>query len=271
MMPPLDQPRWLPREDEEIPQRPALTRRRIVLTALRLVEEHGLDALTMRRVASALQVTPMSLYNHVSDKAELVDLMVDFLIGDVVAKSALDRGDWEARLRAQAEHNYEMWRSHPGIVRVYAQGVTMGPNGVANAEHALGILREAGFSDEEAGSAFMMLYRWSMATLLVGRTRPVSRDQELPPAPPTTKEDRLRAYFAALPVEVIPNIEATVMYLSGSSIDFGLDIIIAGLKARLHEKARAAATCDGAGRDGGARDGAARDGAARDGAGRRDK
>jgi len=209
-----------------------------------LVELHGLDALTMRRVASALQVTPMSLYNHVSDKAELVDLMVDYLIGDVVAKSSQDQGDWEARLRAQARHNHAMWRSHPGIVRVYAEGVTMGPNGLANTEHALGILREAGFSDEEAGAAFMMLYRWSMATLLVGRTRPVSRHQEIPSAP-KSKEDRLRAYFAALPLHEIPNIEATVMYLSGSSIDFGLDIIIDGLKARLDRKA--AASRDGGG------------------------
>jgi AcrR family transcriptional regulator len=203
---------------------------------LNLVEEHGLDALTMRRVASALQVTPMSLYNHVSDKGELVDLMVDFLIGNVVADLAQDNGDWETRLRAQARRNHEMWRAHPGIVRVYAEGVTMGPNGVANTEHALGILRGAGFSEEEAGAAFMLLYRWSMATLLVGRTRPVSRHVEAPPTP-QTGEDRLRAYFSAVPVEEIPNIEATVMHLSGTSIEFGLDIIIAGLKDRLKEKA----------------------------------
>ncbi len=215
-----------------------------MLTALALVEEHGLDALTMRRVASALHVTPMSLYNHVADKAELVDLLVDYLIGDVVVKSLKDEGDWEARLRAQARRNHEMWRNNPGIVRVYAEGVTMGPNGLANTEHAVGLLREAGFSDEEAGAAFLLLYRWSMANLLVGRTRPVSRRQELPRVP-KSKEDRLRAYFAALPIEEIPNVEATAMYLSGSSIDFGLDVIMAGLKARLNEKRAAAG--DGAG------------------------
>ncbi|MDQ1377039.1 MAG: hypothetical protein QOE15_1212 [Acidimicrobiaceae bacterium] len=241
--PPPDQPRWLPRDGDEVAPRLALTRRRIVLTALSLVEEHGLDALTMRRVASALHVTPMSLYNHVSDKGELVDLMVDFLIGNVVGESALDGGDWEAKLRAQARRNHDMWRAHPGIVRVYAEGVTMGPNGLANTEHALGILRDAGFSDAEAGAAFMLLYRWSMATLLVGRTRPVSRHVEPPPAP-RTKEDRLRAYFSAVPLEEIPNIEATVMHLSGSSIEFGLDIIIGGLKERLEKNARARAEAE---------------------------
>ncbi len=239
-----DQPRWLPRDVEEVAPRPALTRRRIVLKALNLVEEHGLDALTMRRVASALAVTPMSLYNHVADKAELVDLMVDFLIGDVVAKLPQDHGDWEAKLRAQARHNHDMWRAHPGIVRVYAEGVTMGPNGLLNTEYALGLLRDAGFCAEEAAAAFMLLYRWSMATLLVGRTRPVSRHLAPPPAP-TSKEDRLRAYFSAVPLEEIPNIEATVMHLSGSSIEFGLDIILGGLKERLKRNAEAEADAHG--------------------------
>jgi AcrR family transcriptional regulator len=204
-----------------------------VESALSLVEKQGLEALTMRRVASALQVTPMSLYNHVSDKAELVDVMVDYVIGDVVAQSLKDKGDWEAKLRAQSLRNYEVWKAHPGIVRMYAEGVTMGPNGLANLEHALGILREAGFSDEESAGAVMMLYRWSMATLLVGRTRPVNRSDQLHLTSITSKQDRMNVLFSALPREKIPNIDATVMFMSGTSIDFGLDIIMAGLRARL--------------------------------------
>jgi AcrR family transcriptional regulator len=231
-----DQPRWVTRDDEEAPARPALTRRRIVLTALSLVEEEGLEKLTMRRVASALKVTPMSLYNHVADKKELVDLMVDFLIGDVVAKSAEDEGDWEAKLRAQAWRNYRTWRDHPGIVGVYVEGVNMGPNGLANSERAIGLLRDAGFSDEEAAGAFLLLYRWSMATVLVAPTRPVSRHQTAPKGS-KSKAERINAYFSALPLSDIPNIEATATYLVGTSIDFGLDVIFAGLKARLAAKA----------------------------------
>ena len=221
------------------------------MTALKLVEQHGLDALTMRRVASALKVTPMSLYNHVADKAELVDLMVDFVIGDVVAQSANDQGDWEARLRAQAKRNHDIWRRHPGVVRVYAEGVTLGPNGLANMDWALGLLLEAGFDEQGAAAAFLLLYRWSMATLLVGRTRPVSRSYEgTPPNVAGSKSDRMQALFSARPLEEVPNVEATMMYLSGTSIDFGLDIIMAGLKARLastaeaHAKAEAEAEAD---------------------------
>ncbi|HEX3424852.1 MAG TPA: TetR/AcrR family transcriptional regulator [Acidimicrobiales bacterium] len=214
------------------PPRPALTRQRIVETALQLVERHGLDGLTMRRVAAALQVTPMSLYNHVADKAELVDLMVDYVIEDVVARSAQDEGDWEARIRGLCRRNYEVWKAHPGIVRIYAEGVSLGPNGLANLEHAVEILRQAGFSDDDAGSAVTLLYRWSMASLVVSRAQPTAADQ--PPLPQTaTKEERMAAYFSALPREEIPNIEASAMTLSATSFDFGLDVIIAGLKARL--------------------------------------
>ena len=198
------------------------------MTALRLVEEHGLDALTMRRVSSALNVTPMSLYNHVADKAELVDLMVDFLIGEMVAQSAGDEGDWEARLRAQVERNHAMWHSHPGLVRVYAEGVTPGPNALAAMDAAVGLLRNAGFDDAEAAGAFMVLYQWSMASLLVGQTRIVD--------PSLSTQDQMRALFSALPLEEMPNVVAAMPCLSEPSIDFGLDVIMAGLRTRLAAK-----------------------------------
>lgn len=220
-----------------MPQRLALTRRRIVLAALQLVEDEGLDAVTMRRVAAALDVTPMSLYNHVSDKAELVDLMVDFIIGDVVEAAMLDTGDWEARLRKLILRNYEMWREHPGFVKVYTEGVTMGPNGLANVELAISLLREAGFDNADAAAAFMMLYRWNVSSLLVAPARPVSRVSRGADAAGAPREDRLTRYFSALPVEQIPNVKATISHLSGHNIDFGLDVIMEGFKA--HLKARA--------------------------------
>ncbi|MGH9124686.1 MAG: TetR/AcrR family transcriptional regulator [Acidimicrobiales bacterium] len=228
------QPRWLQPDEDDAPAGSALTRRRIVLTALALVERHGLNALTMRRVASELDVTPMSLYNHVADKAELIDLMVDYVIEDAVATSAPDTGDWEQRIRALCQHNHDVWKAHPGIVRVYVEGVTLGPNGLANLEHGVAILRQGGFTDDDAAHAVMLLYRLSMSTLLVAKTRPVHRDL-VATAAGATKEERMEAYFSALPREKIHNIEATVMALSGTSIDFGLDVILSGLKAHLAE------------------------------------
>jgi AcrR family transcriptional regulator len=236
---PVEQPRWLAPEDDDDdqPARPALTRRRVVMAALTLVEEHGLEALNMRRVATDLHVTPMSLYNHVADKAELVDLMADFIIGDVVAASKADTGDWETQLRSVVRRNYEMWRTHPGFVKVYTEGITLGPNGVANTERPLRILREAGFTDQEAAEAFFLLYRYSMASLLIAPALAPGAGRPGAPGEPVSRsrspKQRAARYFSAVPPDQIPNVMATIAYLTGTDLEFGLDVIIAGLRAKL--------------------------------------
>lgn len=203
-----------------------------MLAALALVEEHGLEALTMRRVATELHVTPMSLYNHVSDKAELVDLMVDFIVGDIVAGAADDRGDWIAHIRASARRSYRIWRAHSGFARVYCEGVTVGPNGLANIERNIRILREAGFTDQDAADAFLVLYRYVISSLVVAPAKPVGlRDRAT--RSDGSGQDRINKYFSALPADQIPNVTATAAYMSGDDFEFGLDILLAGLQARL--------------------------------------
>ncbi|MGH3784249.1 MAG: TetR/AcrR family transcriptional regulator, partial [Pseudonocardiaceae bacterium] len=96
---PVDRTRWVgkdPSQDET--PRPALTRAAVVRTALRLVDEHGLPALTMRALATELQVSPMALYNHVRDKDDLIDLMVDLMLGEVDLPT--NTGNWTTQLRA---------------------------------------------------------------------------------------------------------------------------------------------------------------------------
>ena len=226
-----DGPRWIT-DDAEAPARPPLTRRRIVMAGLALVEAEGLDALTMRRLAAALDVTPMSLYNHVADKAELIDVMLDYVIGDIVKACAEDEGTWEERLRALVWRNYELWRQHPGLARVYTEGVTMGPNGVAQVEYALGTLREAGFDDEDAADAFYLLWHYQVASVLVARARPVDAAMRGGRSD-GTGESRIRLYFAALPASEIPNVVALAGHLDGGNFEFGLDILLSGLRARL--------------------------------------
>jgi AcrR family transcriptional regulator len=230
-------------EEDQQPARQPLNRRRIVLAALGLVEEHGLDALTMRRVANELHVTPMSLYNHVSDKAELVDLMVDFIVGDIIAGSAGDRGDWTELIRASARRTYDIWRAHSGFARVYTHGVTVGPNGLKNVERSIGILRAAGFSDRDAARAFFVLYRYVISSLVVAPAKPVGLHDRVSRSD-GSGDDRIKKYFSALPADQIPNVMAAAEFMSGDDFDFGLDIVMTGLEARL------AATTPGAAKKG---------------------
>ena len=64
-----------------------------------------------------------------------------------------------------------MWGAHPGFAVVYTEGVTIGPNGLANMEHPIQVLRDAGFDDADAAYAFLMLYHYSIASLLIRRSR----------------------------------------------------------------------------------------------------
>lgn len=226
-----DGPRWLT-DDVDAPARPPLTRRRIVMAGLALVESEGLDALTMRRLAATLDVTPMSLYNHVADKAELIDVMLDYVIGDIVKACAEDEGTWEERLRALVRRNYQLWLRHPGFARIYTEGVTMGPNGLAQVEHALGVLREAGFNDEDAADAFYVLWHYQVSSVLVARARPLNAAMRTGRSDGSAKS-RIQLYFSALPVSEIPNVVALASHLDGGNFEFGLDILLSGLRARL--------------------------------------
>jgi TetR/AcrR family tetracycline transcriptional repressor len=224
-------PRWLT-DEADAPARPPLTRRRIVMAGLALVEAEGLEALTMRRLASALDVTPMSLYNHVADKAELIDVMLDYVIGDIVKACADDQGTWEERMRVLVRRNYELWLRHPGFARIYTEGVTLGPNGLAQVDYALGVLRQAGFADEEAADAFYVLWQYQVASVLVARAKPMDASMRAGRSDGSA-DRRIQLYFSALPVSQIPNVAALAPYLDGGDFEFGLEVLLSGLRARL--------------------------------------
>lgn len=226
------QARWITDVTQDKPVRQPLSRRRVVLAALALAEQEGLEAVTMRRVAAELDVTAMSLYNHVADKAELLDLMVDYVIGDVVRASGEDAGPWDERLRTWVLRNRDLWRQHPMFARIYTEGVTIGPHGLANIERGVGILREAGLSDRDAGGAFLVLWRYTLGSVLLAPARPVDPSHRVGPRD-ETPQGRIETYFSALPMEEIPNVVAGLAHFAGGSFDLGLELIICGLRERV--------------------------------------
>lgn len=195
------EPRWITDDAPERPVRQPLSRRRIVHAALALAESEGLGGLTMRSVAASLDVTPMSLYNHVADKAELLDLMLDFVIGDVVRACEHDTGTWDERLEALVRRYHALWERHPVFAQVYLDGVTIGPYGLANMENIMAILREAGLDDDEAAGAFSTVWHFSVASMLVGKARPVDRTKRRSDG---TRQGLIDTYFLGPPRQPHP-------------------------------------------------------------------
>jgi AcrR family transcriptional regulator len=129
----------------------ALTRERIVDAGLALADAHGLEAVSMRRVAGELGVKAMSLYNHLAGKEALLDGMLERVLDEVTLP--VPGGSWEAELRRCATTLHDAIRRHP-----WACGLAMAPAAFPTAlgararyiEAILRTLREAGFTAEQA-------------------------------------------------------------------------------------------------------------------------
>ena len=94
--------------------KPSLDVARIVAAAVRLADAEGLAAVSMRRVAAEIGVGAMTLYNHVPGKGELVDLMLDSVLGELYPdEQVVTSGAWRTRLRTLAQANWDLFLRHP--------------------------------------------------------------------------------------------------------------------------------------------------------------
>jgi AcrR family transcriptional regulator len=137
--------------------RTPLNKERILEAAIRLADESGIEALTMRKLARELGVEAMSLYNHVPNKSALVDAMADTVMGEIELPEAQD---WRAAIRACAVSAHDALLRHPWAPP-YVMAPTAEPSVATPRLHymewLMRRLREAGFSPELTYSAYHAL------------------------------------------------------------------------------------------------------------------
>lgn len=119
----------------------------VVDTAIDLADDHGLDAVSLRRIARRLRVTPMALYRYVENKEDLLDAMADRLYADVMVSGA--GGDWWDSLAELARSTRRVLLAHPWATPLFARPLA-GPHSRALDERLRTALRSAGFSAAEA-------------------------------------------------------------------------------------------------------------------------
>jgi len=139
------------RSSERQRKRRPLDRAQVVRAALALLDEVGLDDLTMRRLAERLGVKAASLYRHVRDKNELLALLADEIAAQIPVVSVT--GDWRDRLTESAWNVRRGLRAHRDAARVLAATPPAGPRRLQHIESLLRILRDAGFSRRDAARA----------------------------------------------------------------------------------------------------------------------
>jgi AcrR family transcriptional regulator len=131
------------------PRHVLLTTERIVEAAAALVDDEGLEAVSVRRLATELGVAGPSLYHHFATKAEILDAVADAVIAQVDT-SAFGETDWAKALRLWAQSYHAVLSAHPNIVPVLAQGPGRRPAALAMADTVYGALISAGWSPSRA-------------------------------------------------------------------------------------------------------------------------
>jgi AcrR family transcriptional regulator len=124
-----------------------LSRERVLEAAVRLVDERGLEGLTMRALGRALGVEAMSLYRHVGGKADLLDGIQGAILAEMEVPP--QQGPWRERLRSLCLAFRQVLLSHPRALGVFNSRPAVAPSSLEHTEAVLEVLASAGFSPEE--------------------------------------------------------------------------------------------------------------------------
>jgi AcrR family transcriptional regulator len=213
-------------------RREPITREAIVETALRILDEDGLDQLSMRRVAEELGTGAASLYWHVGSKDGLLDLVLDRVIGELEVPDP-DPDRWQEQLKEIAREQRAGILRHRDIVGISLGRIPLGPNALELSERTLAILRAGGLSDELAVVG---------QQLLIATVNGFTLDETSPPAAGDWQQvgNAVRDYIGSLPGERFPNLQAVADQFTATDRDEAfellLDIFVSGLGARRQQK-----------------------------------
>jgi AcrR family transcriptional regulator len=226
--PEVEPPWWTPRKAAA---RRALSREAIVATALEVLRAEGMDAVSMRRVASELGTGPASLYAHVAGKDELLDLLYDQVIGAIPLPEP-DVAQWREQVTQLWVASRETLARAGDIARYALGRVPMGPNALRVAEVTMALLRAGGVPDQAVAWAVDVVGMYVTANAVEDA---VTADLARAGRDPREYYDQVHDYFSGLPADRFPVIAALAPQMMTGDADerfrFGLELLVGGLAA----------------------------------------
>ncbi|MGH3668435.1 MAG: TetR/AcrR family transcriptional regulator C-terminal domain-containing protein [Acidimicrobiia bacterium] len=214
--------------DSNTERRAPLSRERVVRAAVAIADRSGIESLTMRRLGQQLGVEAMSLYNHVANKDDILDGIVDVVVRDIdVPPTGID---WKTAMRQRAISAHEVLLAHPWAAMLIMSRFNIGPGMTRYLDATLGRLREGGFSITGALDAWNTLdshiYGFTLQELNlpfeVEETQQVSAD-----------------VLGQLPADEYPHVVEVITEIMQTGRDedfeFGLDLILDGLERTLDQ------------------------------------
>jgi AcrR family transcriptional regulator len=210
-----------------------ITREVVLTTALELIDRDGADALSMRRLAHALNRDPMILYRHAANKAAVLDGVTETVLAQLHVDPA--DPDWNTQLRTVARAYRALALAHPHVVpllvtRPLATPLALRPRGTLRPlEDILALLTGAGFSGPDALHIYRALFGFLHGHIL-------NELQELVENPDET-DDLLRLGLHRLPIKQFPVLRSLAptlaRYDGAAELERGLDILLTGLTTTL--------------------------------------
>jgi AcrR family transcriptional regulator len=211
-------------------RREPLSRERIVRAALRIMDQEGLDAVTMRRIGRDLGVEAMSLYNHVQDKEDILDGICE----EVLAEFRIPPVEgWAESARLGAREFRRLLLAHPNVIRLMTDRKSAFTNAesLRAYEFALDRFRSAGLSEADSVKAFHAFggYIFGFVMMELGLMVGGPEDE----AHAQAHEQMARLLGSA----DLPRLREALPYLIDCDIEeqfeFGLDLLIQGIRARI--------------------------------------
>jgi AcrR family transcriptional regulator len=224
---------------------PALSRAEIVDASIAVADAEGSDAVSMRRIAQVLRVGTMSLYWHVASKDQLLDLMLDALIGEIEVPEP--SGGWRADLRAQARNERVTLLRHPWVMDFLGGRPPLGPNTLLHLDRSLALLDGPGLDVATAMNILGTVQTYVLGSVL-REIREARAEQEQAGIDPaewapmrTAWRNRLEAdgRFSRVVRFLDEGIDPDAAETRDERFEFGLDCVIDGIAARVAESGRA--------------------------------
>jgi len=206
--------------------RTPLSRERVLRAAVTVADKSGLESVTMRNVGDKLHVEAMSLYNHVANKNDMLDGIVDVVFGEISLPAA--RAPWKSAMRKRATSAHEALLRHPWAPSLMQSRTKPGPATMRHHDSVLATLRNAGFSLVMAAHAFSVIDAYVYGFALQQINIPLqSREQTA-----AVGDSILRQLAGAYPhlAEMITKHAMRPGYDYAKEFEFGLDLILDGLE-----------------------------------------
>jgi AcrR family transcriptional regulator len=211
-------------------RRPALTGERILRAAIRLADRDGIESLSMRKLGHELGVEAMSLYNHVRNKVDLLDGMVDVVFSEIDLPAS--GVDWRTAMRQRANSARQALLRHPWAIGLMESRATPGPATLRHHDSVLGSLRTAGFSIDSTAHAYSVLDGYIYGFTLTELTLPFSNSEgaaDVGEIAGNILEGFRPAEYPHL-TEMAVDRATKPGYNYGDEFEYGLDLILDGIQ-----------------------------------------